>query len=56
MIYEARPNVTAEAAALCLKAGNGVILRGGSEAIHSTPPSPRRWRVPCRPMAYRRQR
>ncbi|MDO7966595.1 aldehyde dehydrogenase family protein, partial [Enterococcus faecium] len=36
MIYEARPNVTAEAAALCLKAGNGVILRGGSEAIHST--------------------
>uniref|UniRef100_UPI002898F46E glutamate-5-semialdehyde dehydrogenase n=1 Tax=Stenotrophomonas indicatrix TaxID=2045451 RepID=UPI002898F46E len=35
MIYEARPNVTAEAAALCLKAGNGVILRGGSEAIHS---------------------
>lgn len=35
MIYEARPNVTAEAAALCIKAGNGVILRGGSEAIHS---------------------
>lgn len=35
MIYEARPNVTAEAAALCLKAGNGVILRGGSEALHS---------------------
>lgn len=35
MIYEARPNVTAEAAGLCLKAGNGVILRGGSEAIHS---------------------
>lgn len=35
MIYEARPNVTAEAAALCLKSGNGVILRGGSEAIHS---------------------
>jgi len=35
MIYEARPNVTAEAAALCLKAGNGVILRGGSEAVHS---------------------
>ena len=32
MIYEARPNVTADAAALCLKAGNGVILRGGSEA------------------------
>ncbi|MGV8943647.1 glutamate-5-semialdehyde dehydrogenase [Thermomonas sp.] len=32
MIYEARPNVTAEAAALCLKAGNAVLLRGGSEA------------------------
>ncbi|MGN0857667.1 MAG: glutamate-5-semialdehyde dehydrogenase [Stenotrophomonas sp.] len=35
MIYEARPNVTADAAALCLKAGNGVILRGGKEAIAS---------------------
>src|SRR5690606_21258870 len=35
MIYEARPNVTADAAALCLKAGNGVILRGGSEALQS---------------------
>ncbi|WP_115553912.1 glutamate-5-semialdehyde dehydrogenase [Xanthomonas arboricola] len=35
MIYEARPNVTADAAALCIKAGNGVILRGGSEAIQS---------------------
>ncbi len=35
MIYEARPNVTADAAALCLKAGNGVILRGGSEALRS---------------------
>jgi glutamate-5-semialdehyde dehydrogenase len=35
MIYEARPNVTADAAALCLMAGNGVILRGGSEALHS---------------------
>jgi glutamate-5-semialdehyde dehydrogenase len=35
MIYEARPNVTADAAALCLKAGNGVLLRGGSEALHS---------------------
>jgi glutamate-5-semialdehyde dehydrogenase len=36
IIYEARPNVTADAAALCLKAGNAVILRGGSEAFHST--------------------
>lgn len=35
MIYEARPNVTADAAALCLKAGNAVILRGGSEARQS---------------------
>jgi glutamate-5-semialdehyde dehydrogenase len=35
MIYESRPNVTVDAAALCLKAGNSVILRGGSEAIYS---------------------
>ena len=35
MIYESRPNVTIEAASLCLKAGNAVILRGGSEAIQS---------------------
>ncbi len=35
MIYEARPNVTADAAALCLKSGNAVILRGGSEALFS---------------------
>ena len=35
IIYESRPNVTADAAALCLKAGNAVILRGGSEAAHS---------------------
>jgi glutamate-5-semialdehyde dehydrogenase len=35
IIYEARPNVTVDAAALCLKSGNAVILRGGSEAIHS---------------------
>ena len=34
-IYESRPNVTVDAAALCLKAGNAVILKGGSEAIHS---------------------
>ena len=36
IIYEARPNVTADAAGLCLKSGNAAILRGGSEAIHST--------------------
>ena len=35
VIYESRPNVTADVAALCLKSGNGAILRGGSEAIHS---------------------
>ncbi|KJV37083.1 glutamate-5-semialdehyde dehydrogenase [Luteibacter yeojuensis] len=35
MIYEARPNVTADAAALCLMAGNSAILRGGSDAMHS---------------------
>jgi glutamate-5-semialdehyde dehydrogenase len=35
MIYESRPNVTLEAASLCLKSGNAVILRGGSEALHS---------------------
>lgn len=35
IIYEARPNVTIDAAALCLKSGNATILRGGSEAIHS---------------------
>ena len=34
-IYESRPNVTADAAALCVKAGNAVILRGGKEAAHS---------------------
>jgi glutamate-5-semialdehyde dehydrogenase len=35
IIYESRPNVTADATALCLKSGNAVLLRGGSEAIHS---------------------
>ncbi|MDO4576191.1 MAG: glutamate-5-semialdehyde dehydrogenase [Planctomycetia bacterium] len=35
-IYESRPNVTADAAALCVKSGNAVILRGGKEAIHSS--------------------
>ena len=36
IIYESRPNVTVDAAALCLKSGNACILRGGSEALHST--------------------
>ena len=35
MIYESRPNVTVDAAALCLKSSNAVILRGGKEAIHT---------------------
>ncbi len=35
IIYESRPNITVDAASLCLKAGNAVILRGGSEALHS---------------------
>jgi len=35
IVYESRPNVTADAAALCIKSGNGVVLKGGSEAIHS---------------------
>ena len=36
VIYESRPNVTADAGALCLKAGNAVILRGGSDSLHSS--------------------
>src|SRR5258708_15608045 len=36
IIYESRPNVTADAGALCLKSGNAVILRGGSESYHSS--------------------
>ncbi len=36
VIYESRPNVTADAGALCLKAGNAVILRGGSESFRSS--------------------
>src|SRR6185295_16244601 len=35
IIYESRPNVTADAAALCIKSGNACILRGGSESLHS---------------------
>src|SRR5207244_2571463 len=34
-IYESRPNVTVDAAGLCVKSGNGIILRGGKEALHS---------------------
>jgi glutamate-5-semialdehyde dehydrogenase len=63
VIYESRPNVTADAGALCLKAGNAVILRGGSDSLNSSraihaclvegleaPPACRRMRSSsCRP-------
>ena len=42
MIYESRPNVGADAAGLCLKSGNAVILRGGSDSFHSARRSMRR--------------
>ena len=54
-IYESRPNVTADAAAMCVKSGNAVILRGGKEALHSQPgdrrdPATRRpTKSACRP-------
>jgi glutamate-5-semialdehyde dehydrogenase len=48
MIYESRPNVTVDAAALCLKAGNAVILRGGSEAIESNLALGEELRAACR--------
>ena len=47
-IYESRPNVTSDAAALCLKTGNAIILRGGSEAIHSNLAIGRALREGCR--------
>ena len=59
IIYESRPNVTADAAGLCLKSGNATVLRGGSEAILSNqaiaalhPPRADR-RPGCRPTASR---
>ena len=45
IIYEARPNVTADAASLCLKSGNVVVLRGGSESIHSNRAIGALWRA-----------
>ncbi|HVO82972.1 MAG TPA: glutamate-5-semialdehyde dehydrogenase [Syntrophobacteria bacterium] len=48
IIYESRPNVTVDAAGLCLKAGNAVILRGGSEAIHSNRALTRLLQEACR--------
>ena len=48
IIYESRPNVTADAGALCLKAGNAAILRGGSESLPlERAPSMRRWSRAC---------
>ena len=47
IIYESRPNVTADAGALCLKAGNAAILRGGSDSHHSAAPSRRASRAAC---------
>ncbi len=54
-LYESRPNVTADAAALCVKSGNAVILRGGKEALHSNraihASSPSSWNpAGCPPM------
>ncbi len=43
MIYESRPNVGADAAGICLKSGNAVILRGGSESVRSAGRSMRHW-------------
>jgi glutamate-5-semialdehyde dehydrogenase len=58
IIYEARPNVTVDAAGLCIKSGNATILRGGSEAIHCNRRWPswsrKAWPAPaCRPMPCR---
>ena len=49
VIYESRPNVTADAGALCLKAGNAAILRGGSESFHSLGRSMPAWSRGCAP-------
>ncbi len=56
VVYEARPNVTIDAAALCLKSGNAIVLRGSSSAPTQTPRSPRspprpRSRPACRTVA-----
>ena len=56
VIYESRPNVTADAGALCLKAGNAVILRGGSESFHSSARSMPAWSRVCGPRACPRPR
>jgi glutamate-5-semialdehyde dehydrogenase len=49
VIYEARPNVTADAGALCVKSGNVVVLRGGSDSFHSSRDMPRSARCCARP-------
>ena len=56
MIYESRPNVTVDAAALCLKAGNAVILRGGTEAFHSNQALGCELRAAARDAAFPRTR
>ena len=50
IIYESRPNVTIDAAALCFKAGNATILRGGSEAFHSNRALAKTFRDSCKRM------
>jgi glutamate-5-semialdehyde dehydrogenase len=54
VIYESRPNVTADAGALCLKAGNAAILRGGSDSFSSSPPSMPAWSRAGAPACRRR--
>jgi glutamate-5-semialdehyde dehydrogenase len=56
VIYESRPNVTADAGALCLKSGNAVILRGGSESLHSSGVLVECLKAGCAPRACRRRR
>ena len=56
MIYEARPNVTTDAAALCLKSGNAVLLRPGSDALRSSLALSGAFRLGCRRPACRRAR
>ena len=56
MIFESRPNVTADAAGLCLKSGNAVILRGGSESTRSAAAIHAAWSTACAPPACRKPR
>lgn len=56
VIYESRPNVTADAGALCLKAGNAVVLRGGSDTIHSNRAIHAALQRACPPQGCRKMR